>query len=724
MTEERENCELAEAVIGRGAGASWHRERHRLTVVLIGLLILLGGLTVVAGWIRQIEPVVAIIPGSPVMALNTALCFAFSGLGLICSVRTDERARTASFLLFSLATAMSGMRLLELVVIGRQAQIIEPFLAGAFVAPGFAAKFGAGMAPNTAAILFFSNLSLALTPAEHSGKARVVEELVGYVVIGLGMAALAGYAMHAEHVYRWGSNNGMAVHTAVGIVLLGSAMLVRSWWLQPESHGGMPVWLPAAICLVGLLVDLYTPLGVANGMLYVPLILTSLWFGSRTAPLSLALVCSILILLGLFALDRQGAGYLYEAANRAITVVTLWLVAVFVFYFQRKSASLDAERIRFDSVTRNTPNAIIAIDTKGIVSMFNPAAEVMFGYKAREAIGRNVKMLMPETYHSAHDGYLEHYSQTGNARIIATTQTVSGRRKNGETFPLDLSVSTFTAGTTVTVVAILRDISLRVAQEEQLRTMYGQLQAYTADLERSNTDLDEFAYIASHDLKEPLRGMHNHARFLLEDYEKVLDDDGVRRLNRIVRLSQRMEKLVNDLLYFSRIGRQQLAIGSADVHAIVKDVVSTMDLYLDERCATVVIEETLPDVVCDALRLTEVYRNLITNAVKYNDKPQPVVTIGHLDHLVGADGTSVRDVYFVRDNGKGIPKEFHEDVFRIFKRLEKPQDSDDGTGAGLTFVRKIIARHEGDVWLESEVGHGTTFYFTLGHKRENQHAAA
>jgi light-regulated signal transduction histidine kinase (bacteriophytochrome) len=136
-----------------------------------------------------------------------------------------------------------------------------------------------------------------------------------------------------------------------------------------------------------------------------------------------------------------------------------------------------------------------------------------------------------------------------------------------------------------------------------------------------------------------------------------------------------MEKLVNDLLYFSRIGRQQLAIKRTDVHAIVKDVVATMDLYLEERQATVLIEEPLPEVVCDALRLTEVYRNLITNAVKYNDKPQPVVTIGHVEQVRGAQGRSARDVYFVRDNGKGIPLEFHEDIFRIFKRLEKTQDS-------------------------------------------------
>jgi PAS domain S-box-containing protein len=507
------------------------------------------------------------------------------------------------------------------------------------------------------------------------------------------------------------------------VLLLGSAMLVRSWWLQPENHGGMPVWLPATICLVGLLVDLYTPLGVANGMLYLPLVLTSLWFNSRTAPFSLALVCSVLVLLGFFAIDREGTHYDYEAANRAITIATLWLVAVFVFYFHRKSDSLDAERIRFDTVTRNTPNAIIAIDPEGTISLFNPAAEEMFGYSFREAIGQHVHMLLPQAHHAGLDSYITQYLQAGDERSTGTTSTITGLRRSGKEFPLDVSLSAFKTGATVTFVAILRDISVRVAQEEQLRTMFGQLQAYTADLERSNTDLDEFAYIASHDLKEPLRGMHNHSRFLLEDYESVLDDDGVRRLNRIVRLSQRMEQLVNDLLYFSRIGRQQLAIKRTDVHAVVRDVVSTMELYLEERQAKVMVEGPLPEVVGDALRLTEVYRNLITNAVKYNDKAEPVVTIGHVEQFEGEDGNVARDAYFVRDNGKGIPKEFYEDIFRIFKRLEKPRDSDDGTGAGLTFVRKIIGRHDGDVWLESTVGQGTTFYFTLGHKRENRNAA-
>jgi light-regulated signal transduction histidine kinase (bacteriophytochrome) len=185
-----------------------------------------------------------------------------------------------------------------------------------------------------------------------------------------------------------------------------------------------------------------------------------------------------------------------------------------------------------------------------------------------------------------------------------------------------------------------------------------------------------------------------------------------------------MEKLVNDLLYFSRIGRQQLAIKRTDITLIVKDVIVTMELFLEEHRAKVVIDGNLPEVICDAPRLTEVFRNLITNAIKYNDKPEPIVSIGYLLQYAGRDGSSAHGVFFVKDNGKGIAKEFYEDIFRIFKRLEKSPDSDDGTGAGLTFVRKIIARHHGEIWLESEVGVGTTFYFTLGKKRDGHHAAA
>lgn len=250
---------------------------------------------------------------------------------------------------------------------------------------------------------------------------------------------------------------------------------------------------------------------------------------------------------------------------------------------------------------------------------------------------------------------------------------------------------------------------------DEIRRTSSELERYTKDLERSNKELDDFAYIASHDLKEPLRGIHNHSRFLLEDNEGKLDEEGIGRLNRLIYLSQRMEKLVNDLLYFSRLGRQELAIQTTDVNEVIHDIEDTLELFLEERNATITIPEALPVIICDKLRVTEALRNLITNAIKYNDKTEKIVEIGFLEKYHLPDGKALHDIFYVKDNGQGIAQEFYEEVFRIFKRLQHTKGKEEeGTGVGLTFVKKIIERHGGKIWLESEVGKGTIFYFTLG----------
>ncbi len=706
---------------GRDGTESGH---YRMVAIVIGYLLVLLGLTVVAGWLLESEIIISIVPGFPSMAFNTAICFVLSGIGLAASMGKRKPGRIVPLIACGLAALISAVRLTEILTLGRTIHNVDVFLTQFLVSPSFAEQIGGGMGPNTALIFLISNLSILLALYGKERRGQLVQELTSYIVITLGMIALAGYITNAEQGYRWGPYAAMALPTAIGLVALGCGLLARSWWMLPTNRAQIPLWIPASICFTGLIVDLYTPLGVASGILYVPLVLTALWFGNRNAPIFFAFVCTVLILLGFFAVNHAENEFWREAANRSITAATLWLIAIFVFYFMRNNQRLETERIRFSALVRNTPDAVIAIDEAGRIMSFNPAAETMFGYTSQEAIGNNIKMLMPEPYHSEHDAYLGNYRRTGEERIIGTTRMVSGRRRNGVVFPIDLSVSAVVAGSSKTFVGIVRDISERVRQEERMKTTLAQLEEYTADLERSNHDLDEFAYIASHDLKEPLRGLHNHSRFLLEDYEEKLDDDGVRRLNRLVRLSQRMEKLVNDLLYFSRIGRQQLAVKRTDIGSIVRDVAATMELFLEERHAKVVIDGLLPEVVCDAPRLTEVFRNLVTNAVKYNDKPVPLISVGYLERYVGRDGTTARNVFYVKDNGKGIPQEFYEDIFRIFKRLEKSQDSEDGTGAGLTFVRKIIGRHNGEIWLESDIGIGTTFYFTLGRKREGQNAAA
>jgi signal transduction histidine kinase len=262
------------------------------------------------------------------------------------------------------------------------------------------------------------------------------------------------------------------------------------------------------------------------------------------------------------------------------------------------------------------------------------------------------------------------------------------------------------------LIIVLAAISLLV-----FRRLAEKELAYIGDLERSNQELDDFAYIASHDLKEPLRGLANHASFLLEDYRDKIDEDGVRRLHRLGQLCRRMERLINDLMYFSQLGRADLAVRETDTNAVIVEIEQMMETLLSERHARIVVPYVLPHIVCDKTRVTEIFRNLITNAVKYNDETEPLVEIGFLER-VDTKQRAERNIFYVKDNGIGIDPEFHQEIFRIFRRLRSATDDPEaGTGVGLTFVKKIVERHGGRVWLESEPGKGTVFYFSLDHGR-------
>ncbi len=493
-------------------------------------------------------------------------------------------------------------------------------------------------------------------------------------------------------------------------------------------------------------------------------------------------------------------------------------------------------RIRLNAVLENIVDGLITIDGKGIIRSYNRACTKIFGYAAEDVIGKNVKMLMPAEHAVNHDTYINNYIKTGRAKIIGIGRELEGLRKDGTTFPMDLSVAEVTSGSGSERLfsGIIRDISERklaekkiqdahqflqsvidhipdpvfmkdrqhrltggnkamwallggasekfigsdphtFLKEEEIPLFYAgddevfnsnqttvkeeeftdhkgerhilstkktsffnekgeqflvgaarditdlkkketQLLKYTQELKRSNQELDDFAYIASHDLKEPLRGLLTQTSFLLEDYQGKLDMDGVRRLQRLTYLSQRMEKLISDLLYFSRLGRTELAVQETDPNEVVMEVQQMMDTFLKEHQAHITIPQPMPHVTCDKLRIAEVFRNLITNAVKYNDKPERLVEVGYLKGMKRPHSNE-KGAFYVKDNGVGIDPEFHEAIFRIFKRLDNPAvKNEEGTGSGLTFVKKIIERHKGHIWLDSEPDKGSVFYFTLGSK--------
>jgi chemotaxis family two-component system sensor kinase Cph1 len=253
-------------------------------------------------------------------------------------------------------------------------------------------------------------------------------------------------------------------------------------------------------------------------------------------------------------------------------------------------------------------------------------------------------------------------------------------------------------------------IELRRAIIDIVLRQSGELANINLELERINNELDAFAYIASHDLKEPLRGIHNYATFLLDDYGEILKGEGAEKLHTLVRLTNRMELLIEALLKFSRLGRQELQMDSIDLNLLLRNVTELFSMNPQWGNCKIIIPRSLPTVFGDRVLIEEVFTNLISNAFKYNNHPEKWAEISWIESYGQPHNIFT---FYVRDNGIGIREKHLESVFRIFKRLHSASKYGGGTGAGLTIVKKIVERHGGQIQVESTFGKGTTFSFAL-----------
>ncbi len=236
------------------------------------------------------------------------------------------------------------------------------------------------------------------------------------------------------------------------------------------------------------------------------------------------------------------------------------------------------------------------------------------------------------------------------------------------------------------------------------------LASINVELERSNSELDSFTYIASHDLKEPLRGIHNYATFLIEDYESLLPEDGKEKLDIVMRLTKRMQLLIDALLKFSRLGRQALQMQPIDLNQLLNDISKVFQMNPQWNDCEIRIPKPLPPIWGDPALVEEIFTNLISNGFKYNKSSQKWVEVGC---LASPAPPGERVTLYVKDNGIGIREKHLESIFTLFKRLHGPSKYGGGTGAGLTIVQKIVERHGGTLQVESIYEQGTTFRLTL-----------
>ncbi len=350
-------------------------------------------------------------------------------------------------------------------------------------------------------------------------------------------------------------------------------------------------------------------------------------------------------------------------------------------------------------VIRSVPTAIIMIDTEGRITLCNDMAEKMFGYDSKALQSQVIDDLLPQRFRASHCDLRTEYMKEPQSRPMGAGRDLFALHRSGREIPVEIGLNPFTAEDEVYVVASIIDITERKKQEQALKDAM-------EVMARSNRALDEFAYIVSHDLKEPLRGINNYITFLMEDYANEIGAEGRRYLNASHGLAQRMHLLIDNLLTYSRLGHTELDIHNVNLDKLLRELLEDLNPLIESQHVTVEIAEPLPRMPCDKIWVRQLFQNLITNAIKYNNKQNREVAIGYRDD-------AGKRVFYVRDNGIGIPDKHREKIFRLFKRLHPDEAYGGGAGAGLTIAVKIVERHGGRIWLESAPGEGSVFYFTL-----------
>ncbi|MGD0719471.1 MAG: ATP-binding protein [Roseiarcus sp.] len=353
---------------------------------------------------------------------------------------------------------------------------------------------------------------------------------------------------------------------------------------------------------------------------------------------------------------------------------------------------------RVRAIVDTAIDGIILMDTRGMVTMFNPACERMFGYAAAEVLGSDIKQLMPSPYRAEHDQDLDNYRRTVEPRIVGVGREVIGRRKSGDTFPLELSVGEVDDDAEVSYACVLRDLTERKHADELREKFIEQLTA-------SNEERTLFVHVASHDLREPLRMVAAFCGRLAKDYGDRLDERGAEYLALAIGATAQMSRLLDDLVDFGRLGLDA-ARGSKFVANQVLDQVLENFAEPIRESGAVVTSDLLPQVYGNPIRFHRLMQNLIGNALKY--VAEDVAPRIHV--------TAVREGAFwrfsVSDNGIGIDPRHHEQIFEPFKRLHA-KDRFKGTGLGLAICRKIVEGFGGVMSVHSNEGQGSTFSFTV-----------
>jgi PAS domain S-box-containing protein len=353
---------------------------------------------------------------------------------------------------------------------------------------------------------------------------------------------------------------------------------------------------------------------------------------------------------------------------------------------------------RYRGLLEAAPDAMVVVNQAGEIALLNLQAEKQFGYRRDELLGQKVTNIIPEGFAERLIADDLRSAEDALAQQIGTGIELIGRRKDGGEFPIEIMLSPLESAEGTLVTAAIRDITTR-------RAAAADLLQKVEELKRSNEELGQFAYIASHDLQEPLRMVASYTQLLSRRYKGKLDSDADEFIAFAVDGASRMQRLIRDLLAYSRVGTKGSDLLDISSEDALRQALLNLRGAIEESGA-LVTHDPLPTVSADETQLIQLFQNLVGNAIKYQGPGVPKV------HIAAARSSEKKWTFSVQDNGLGIDPQYFEKIFGVFQRLHKREEFA-GTGIGLAICKKIVEQHGGNISVESQPGHGSTFRFAL-----------
>ncbi len=350
---------------------------------------------------------------------------------------------------------------------------------------------------------------------------------------------------------------------------------------------------------------------------------------------------------------------------------------------------------------------ILLVSQDGKIDMVNRRIEEMFGYPRAELQGQGLDILVPDRYRAAHGAHLVKYFAGPGVRSMGAGRDLIGRRKDGTEFPVEIGLGFFNTEHGTLALGLVTDITERKRIDSEIVRI-------NTELVRSNTELGHFAYVASHDLQEPLRMITGYLQLLERRYKDKLDAEASEFIHYAVDGAVRMKRLIEDLLALSRAGTQETDFRFVELQTLFDAACSNLRVAIQESGAEIT-RDPLPTIVADPRLLTQIFQNLIGNAIKFRQTEQ------HPHIHVSSEGTPDGYIISVSDDVIGIEARHMERIFGIFERLHST-DQYEGSGVGLAITRRILERHGGRIWVESKPGEGSAFYFLIPNPSGKQSA--